>query len=143
MTTTPHGRGRYTKGCRCGVCREANRQYARQYRAKSPLQLVAEKPTPPPNGEPVITSMTLTPIEPSTAVREAIQAQLDELGVAESRPGLAAIALKLAELLDNPLALPQHPAAAGRLVELLGRLSKERQRRGNLAAVRAMTSRSD
>lgn len=142
MTTTPHGRARYTKGCRCGVCREANRQYQRKYRAKSPLHLVADKPTPPRSGEPVITGVTLTPIEASTAVREAVQAQLDELGVTDSRPGLSAIALKLAELLDNPLALPQHPAAAGRLVELIGRLSKERQRHGRLAAVRSMTERS-
>jgi hypothetical protein len=59
----------------------------------------------------------------------------------DERPGLAAAAL--ARLLDNTLALPQHPAAAGRLVEILGRLSKGAQRRGKLFAVKALTSSAE
>lgn len=135
MTTTPHGRSRYTKGCRCGICREANREYQRHYRAK-PLRAV------PDTAAEVVSSAVpggLQRLDNGGVVAEAVQRQLDALGAVEARPGMAAIALRLAELLDNPLALPQHPAAAGRLVELLGRLSKEQQRRGRLTAVRDMT----
>lgn len=139
-TQTPHGRARYTKGCRCGVCREANRAYQRRYRAEK------LKPVPdlPAAAKPAETREfggdTWTRIESSNVVAEAVQRQLDELGVQERRPGLAAVALRLAELLDNPLALPQHPSAAGRLVEILGQLSKDTQRRGKLAAVRSLTN---
>ena len=72
-------------------------------------------------------------------VVEAVQQQLDGLGVA---PGLAATALAMARLLDNPVALPQHPAAARCLVEILGKAAKGTQRRGRLAAVRSMTDGS-
>jgi hypothetical protein len=40
------------------------------------------------------------------------------------------------------LAMPQHPSAAGWLVEILGRLSKGSQRRGRLAAVKTMTAKT-
>lgn len=116
--------------------------YQRRYRGQS-LRAV---PSPPAEsapaeqtGPPAADAIVFRRIEPSTAVVEAVQRQVDELGAAESRPGASAIALKLAELLDNPLALPQHPAAAGRLVELLGQLAKDRPRRGRLTAVRDMT----
>ena len=135
MTTTPHGRARYTKGCRCGVCREANRAYGRKYRARRVIHAVPDAQAD--------TEDTAGTEQPQTGiVVAAVQAQLDDLGTAEHRPGLAAIAVKLAELLDNPLALPQHPAAAGRLVELLVKLTREQRRGGRLAAVRDMTSHS-
>jgi hypothetical protein len=79
---------------------------------------------------------------PAGTVAQAVQCQLDALETADEPPGTATIALAMARLLDNPLALPQHPAAAGRLVEILGRLSKGSQRPGRLASVRSMTSRS-
>jgi len=28
---SPHGRGGYNRGCRCEVCREANRAYGKEY----------------------------------------------------------------------------------------------------------------
>jgi len=127
MTTTAHGRGRYTRGCRCAVCRRANREYARKRRATK-LRAVPE--------------LAAQPEQPASGVVvAAVQAQIDRLGAAESRPGLAAIAVCLAELLDNPHAVPQHPAAAGRLVELLGKLAQDQRRGGRLAAVRDMTDR--
>ncbi|VBA60492.1 hypothetical protein LAUMK41_04033 [Mycobacterium attenuatum] len=60
---------------------------------------------------------------------------------AVQRPGLVACAVAMARILDDPQAMPQQPAAAGRLVELLDKLAKGQQRRGGrLAAVQAMTS---
>ncbi|OBI90028.1 hypothetical protein A5661_03270 [Mycobacterium asiaticum] len=60
--------------------------------------------------------------------------------MAAQRPGLVAIALAMARIMDNPHAIPQQPAAAGRLIELLGKLSKGQPLRGRLAAVQAMTT---
>lgn len=128
--TLAHGRARYTKGCRCGECRAANRAYQARYRATK-LHAVP----------PAQQSAGMQRIETSTAVVDAVRAQLEDLGAFQRRPGLAAIAVRLAELLENPLALPHHAAAAHRLVELLGRLAKETPRPGRLAAVRDMTVR--
>ena len=135
MTTkpTPHGRGRYTKGCRCGVCRTANREYQRRYRRAKPLQAV-------PGPEPSAQAAADDPAAPAEgAVTAAVTAQLAGLPEAESRPGLAAAAIRLAELLDRPEAMPQHPAAAGRLVELLEKLGRGSVKRGRLTLVRSMT----
>ena len=68
-----------------------------------------------------------------------MQAQLDGTAAALERPGLAAIAIRLAEVLDNQSAIPQHAAAAHRLSEILGTLSKSSTRRTRLSAVRSMT----
>lgn len=123
----PHGRSRYNAGCRCGECRTANRDHARRRRAKR-LQ-----PVPPPAAEglPV-------PELSDGAVTAAVRAQIECLGGAE-RPGLAAVAVALARVLDNPTAVPQHPSAAHRLSEVLDRLGKSQPRRGRLSAVRGLT----
>ena len=69
-----------------------------------------------------------------------MQAQLDGTAAALERPGLAAIAVALAEVLDTKSAVPQHAAAAHRLVEVLGTLAKSSTRRGRLTVVRGMTT---
>lgn len=69
----------------------------------------------------------------------AVRAQLDDSAAAAERPGLAAIAIALAAVLDNQSAVPQHASAAHRLVEVLGALSKVSARRGRLSLVRGMT----
>jgi hypothetical protein len=70
------------------------------------------------------------------AVREEIEL------AAESRPGLAATAVALAQLLDNPAARNQHAAAAKVLTNLLDALAKvgAPRRRSHLALVREMTT---
>ena len=73
------------------------------------------------------------------SVVEAVQTQIDDLGIQDERPALCAIALAMARILDNPVALPQHPAAAGRLVETMGHLSKVARPHGRLASVQRMT----
>ena len=35
-TPLAHDRARYRRGCRCGECREANREYQRRYRYSNP-----------------------------------------------------------------------------------------------------------
>ena len=127
----PHGRSRYTAGCRCGTCKRANREYARRRRT----QHLTAVTTPPP--------ADLTPEAPAPigAVVAAVQAQLADLPAALERPGVTAVAVKLAEVLDNDSAVPQHAAAARALIEILGGLHKSSARRARLSAVRSMTER--
>lgn len=123
----PHGRSRYNAGCRCGECRAANREHSRQRRSKH-LQ-----PVPPAAGSPPQAEFT------DGAVAEAVRAQLANTAAAQERPGLYAVAIRLAQLLDRDDAIPQHASAAHRLTEVLTTLSKSSNRRGRLSMVRGMT----
>lgn len=72
---------------------------------------------------------------------EAVRKELALLSTPETKPGLAAGCLAMARILDDPLALAQHPAAMARLSEALATLGKgSNQRRGKLALVKAMTT---
>ena len=134
MATTekPHGRSLYNAGCRCGVCRAANRDHSRRRRSKHHLQPVS---APPAEASPPAEFI-------SGPVTEAVAAQLADTAAAQERPGLYAIAIRLAQLLDNPDAVPQYASAAHRLTEVLTTLSKSSTRRGKLRAVRGMTDNS-
>ena len=124
IAEAPHGRGRYQRGCRCATCKLANREYQRRHRSKF-LRSVA----PPP--------ADVTPV--AGPVEIAVRAQLEHLPVAQERPGLVAIAIRLAQLMDNQSAVPQFSAAAKVLSDILGTLSKHSTRRTRLSAVRSMT----
>lgn len=79
----------------------------------------------------------------SESVLEAVRRELALLSTPATKPGLAAGALAMAKILDDPLALAQHPAAMARLAEVLATLGKgANSRRGKLAAVKAMTTAS-
>lgn len=122
----PHGRSRYTAGCRCGTCKQANREYQRRRRSKH-LQ-----PVPP--GDPSPPSEFI-----SGPVTQAVSAQLEHLPAAQERPGVFAIAIRLAQLLDNQTAVPQYSSAARVLTDIIATLSKHSTRRTRLSAVRSMT----
>lgn len=131
-----HGTRRcYIDGCRCDPCTEANRIYKREYRQRRAAG-VAPRPGVP------IASVTV--IQPETRgagpVESAVELEIEGLVQAEVRPGLTAAALALARLLDDPKAVNQKPAAAGKLAELLDKLHKGADaRKSRLASVRAMT----
>ena len=92
--------------------RVAQRLYMREYRSGKAGEALTG----------VTTAVTLAG-DTTYSVTAAVEAEIDALGDhGTSRPGLAAAALKLAELLDNPTATPQYPAAAGRLRDLLTEL---------------------
>jgi hypothetical protein len=120
---------RYSKGCRCDACVEAERVYQRDYRLRAPAQ-VWEIPTPVPNGTP-------GPVE------AGVKAEIGGLAAA-ARPGLAQAALALARILDNPKAVNQQPAAAKTLAVLLDKLASmsAHGRRGHLSPVREMTKKA-
>ena len=78
---------------------------------------------------------------PIGGVVTAVMAEIEAMGT-NRRPGLAAAAVSLAEIFDNPRAVSAQPAAAKVLVALLEQLrsASARGRRGGLAVVRAMSS---
>lgn len=135
-----HGtRRRYVEGCRCAPCTEANSEWARDYRARRAADTGALfKERKVAEIEPVVT--LAQPRTPSP-VESGVLAELSGT-VVQARPGLAAAALAMARLLDNPRAVSQQPAAAKVLAALLEKLhSASGGRRGNLALVRTMTEK--
>jgi hypothetical protein len=126
-----HGTQRhYVEGCRCEECKEAHRAAARDYRERR-----ASGQTRP--AAVLQTRADLPPSEPGP-VESGVQEEI--AGSAEARPGLAATALALARIMDNPRAVGQQPAAARQLTSLLEKLrSASPARRGGLAVVRTMT----
>lgn len=74
---------------------------------------------------------------------EAVSLEIDSLGVSV-RPGLAAAALAMAAILDNPRAVSSQPPAARVLTALLDKLrsASAHGRRGGLSVVRDMTGKA-
>jgi hypothetical protein len=73
------------------------------------------------------------------SVVEAVSLEISDVG-GHPRPGLAAAALSLAAVLDNPRATSSKPAAAGALMNILNLLRKSAGgSKPKLAAVRQMT----
>jgi hypothetical protein len=70
-----------------------------------------------------------------------VRAQLEHLPAAQERPGTFAIAIRLAQLLDNQAAVPQYASAAKALTDIITTLSKHSTHRTRLTAVRNMTER--
>jgi hypothetical protein len=125
----PHGRGRYRRhGCRCDVCKAANKLYMRQLRAHH------RGLTPVPADE------TPTVAEAAGPVVAAVQADLATLGDLTGYRALAAAAVAMARILDSDGNVPTMPAAAKQLASLLDTLRRAAAPRpGRLALVQAMT----
>jgi hypothetical protein len=125
-----HGTRRcYNEGCRCGDCKDANAAYQQEYRQR-PTAVI-----------PLSTAVT-PPICGPGPVESGVEAEISGLA-AEARPGLAAVALELARVMDNPKAVNQKAAAAKVLATTLDKLHavSARGRRGNLALVRQMSEK--
>jgi hypothetical protein len=109
-------------------CRKrAARLRARQERARQAVvvDLVARRDAGPPTDR-------------VGSAEAAVKAELDGMPEAERRPGLAAAAMSMAKLLDDPASAPQAPAAARVLRDLLDVLREPGGlRTGALARLRA------
>jgi hypothetical protein len=104
-----HGtRRRYNEGCRCDECKDANTVYQQRYRQRPTVVVPLSAPVTPPS------SFGPGPVE------AGVEAEI--AGLAEARPGLAAAALALARILDNPRAISSQPPAARMLATLLDKL---------------------
>lgn len=92
--------------------RVENRQYMREYRSRN--RHAGEEPTD------AAADMDLT-----SSVR-LVQAELDSLPASKGLQSLVAAALAMARVLDDPAAVPQHPAAAGQLRQVMGEIRSAR-----------------
>jgi hypothetical protein len=83
------------------------------------------------------------PINNASTCVDAVQQEIDSL--VSPRPGLAAVAVAMAEILDNPKATSSKPPAANQLMRVMEMLRKssEGARQGRLAAVRSLTSKKE
>ena len=74
------------------------------------------------------------------ATERAVLEELATLTSAETRKSVAAGALVMARILDNPVALAQQPQAYAKLMAAMEELRKgSARRKGRLASVQAMT----
>ena len=127
----PHGRSRYRHhGCRCATCIEANKLYMRDLRARQ------RGLTPVPPGESPLAAA------PGRVVA-AVQADLETFGDLTGNQALAAGALAMARILDDPRQVTTQPSAVRQLVSLLEVLRRSvAPRPGRLAVVQDMTTRA-
>ena len=135
-----HGeRARYKEGCRCDPCRMAENNYRRVLRQRKKS---GELPARSLSAVPPVPAIPVAGDEPAAGSVEAdVRKEIEKLAATEDRSGVAAVALAMARILDSPVALAQHPAAASRLMESLDKLRKGgRRARGKLAAVKDMTA---
>jgi hypothetical protein len=78
-----HGRAPYARGCRCDVCKAAERDYQRnRYRRRRGL------PVDRPEGPPLLVASADGPGE-AGPVESAVQAELHSLQAVTDRPGVA------------------------------------------------------
>ncbi|MBF4194656.1 hypothetical protein [Mycolicibacterium phlei] len=137
-----HGtRSRYVQGCTdgpdgraCEACRKANNDYLKARRQKKNAEKYGGKVAVLKPQAPAVPEPEIGPNEAATLE------ELAKLPNADARPGLRQVALTLARLLDSPLAIAQHPQAAGRYTEIMRELRKGAEKKGRLAAVRQMAS---
>ena len=134
-----HGTGRcYREGCRCDDCRLAMREYNADLRRRK----AAGIPTGP-SGK--VVSLPSTAANTRAAgpgpVEAAVLEEISDLQLTSDRPGLAAMAVSLAQLMDDGASKGKRPEAAAKLEQILEKLHKGADaKKSKLATVRAMTS---
>jgi hypothetical protein len=120
MRSKDHGtRACYQHGCRCDDCRCAESEYQKERRQRinesvGEIALLSER------ADSSLTSGNTEPA-PANSVVAAVTAEVGALGT-HSRPGVAAVAVALAAVLDHPKATSCKPAAARVLISTLKRL---------------------
>jgi hypothetical protein len=116
--------------------REKERERKRRYRERKRLEARDAVGTAG-----TVLSIAPKPVEApplSTDVQDGVRAELEGLAAAATHPGLAAAAVRMAAILDDPRSVPQHAQAARSLDGLLSRLHEASKGRGagKLAAMR-------
>lgn len=141
-----HGtRTRFNQGCTdgpegtaCEPCRKANNDYfKKRAQAKKAEQLgIADVTT--------LTTAAEAPVDQPAKPGPVEQGVIDALAkvpaAVDARPDLAASALAMARIQDNPLFTAQATNAAARQLTIMGDLMKGSTKKRKLAAVRQMTN---
>lgn len=140
-----HGtRTRFNQGCTdgpegtaCDKCRQANNDYFKKRAQDKKAKELGIAP---------VTSIgaAQTPVDQPRIPGPVEQGVIDALAkvpaAVEARPDMAASALAMARIQDNPLTVAQATNAARQLRELMGDLMKGSAKKRKLAAVRNMTN---
>lgn len=145
-TSAKHGIAKYNAGCRCDVCKKATSEYHKARRRKL-AESVGDPDVPLGAGLRLLNGLAdnaptcENPVSaPSNSVVSAVMEEIQSLS-GHKRPALAASAVALAEVLDNPKATATKPAAAAKLAVLLEQLRKSTDgKKSKLTAIRSMTS---
>lgn len=153
MSNKEHGtRGRYKDGCRCDECKCAESGYQRELKQRKQaadtrggnsgvkqVRLAAVPSNPATSGNTAVHVYARASESAGGTAEAAVREEISSL--TNPRPGLVAVAVEMARVLDDPRATTSKAPAAGRLVEVLERLRKGADtRKSKLASVRAMTS---
>lgn len=140
MHKNAHGMRRtYKAGCRCDQCKQAESAYKRDLRRRH-REAVGEVVTGAAPSLSLVTGSGAEFLTSENTVTAAVSLEISGIG-AHLRPGLAAAAIALARVLDNPKAVSTQPAAAAKLSDLLKQFRKNSSgRQSKLAAVRSLTS---
>ena len=128
----------YRDGCRCDDCRLGMREYHADLRRRK----AAGEPVRGPGKVVSLPSAAANtrPAGPGP-VEAAVLEEIEGLQLTSDRPGLAAMAVSLAQLMDDPMSKGKRPDAAAKLEQLLEKLHKGADvKKSRLATVRAMTS---
>lgn len=132
----------YNAGCRCEACRLAA-TVARRERRRLAREAVGALPGLDTDRTRVVSLPVNNAPTSGNAGTSVVAGVLEEISGLESpRPDLVAVALCMAELLDNPKATSSKPSAVPRLLAVMEKLhsTAARQRNTPLAVVRSMTS---
>jgi hypothetical protein len=143
-----HDLERYRNGCRCDVCRAANRDYMRAYRA-SRRGLTAPAPLRDDGLEAPATVLmqpaVVDAVRPGAVEQGVIDRCMtgDLVSSALRMPDLAASCRALARILDDPRQVTTQPSAHRQLMAGIGKLEEASMlyRRGRLASVAALSRR--
>jgi hypothetical protein len=141
--TSDHGLDRYRSGCRCEVCKQANRDYMRTYRAER--RGLGGPPPQPDSSDASVTVLPAPALVEDVVPGPNEQAVLDEiasLSAATRRPSSVQSALTLARGLDNVKLSTQHAAMVRQKEAVMETLrnASAGDRRGRLSVV-ALKSR--
>jgi len=130
----------YNEGCRCDVCVKCSREYRKSLYQRNKARKLSAAPDFTPERRNVTTLPAPDAERAAGAVEIGVLAEIDGLSTADSRKGLVEVALALALVLDNPIAIAQHPSAAHRLSETLDKIRKgSDSKTSKLASVRMMS----
>lgn len=158
-----HGkRTTYVRGCRCGLCKQANTEYGKKLKARRrrgdaiqpPLASVTniaqpkggqnreldlgDVPLPSVPNQPAAqrTELDLGPVE------KAVVREMASLSASAKHPGLVESVRAMAKILDTPEFVTTQPSAHRQMTAGLDKLwSKSVGRQGELASVAAMIRR--
>lgn len=149
-----HGRKGYEKGCGCGVCSGAERDYQQKRKAEGLQPRNGQSFRKQPDDDATVTQlhvvqgnsesarpMTATPVPRVGPAEKAVIEECEGLSIAAERPGVVEMARCLARIMDDKKSIGLWPTTSRQLQSMLNDLrgNSKRKTRGRIAKVQNMT----